>query len=749
MHNFSSENIGRDRLTVRVWCCGKSKSVLNTYRFTHLSVLDSSRTVEYLPHQGVEAVCSSPQFKDNSLTLYTVPDLASSEMRFLQRPTYTPITRNEDNPVSKSRERERRRVEMQQDEISTFFKPRRAPLEEVAEKASTGTLSTSMSDEQPAVRRHISSHRYEKENTPYQAAGSPERRDPRPSEPACLSDPECIPRSHFRQLPSYRPDTPGNWSGKEATCVTWSDTQMSPIVSATSSRLGHVEQRQTSQIPDSIWTSIQNTGIFNGTGIVSKTAANRPRETTPLGDRPRTRKSPATSLNRNRPRGASGSITSSSSTLSGSHGQRSRPRDESSPPVAMSKIVAQKGEIYQQAAKYHDDEVRSRIADTPLISNQVDVDFRRQDPIASTAFQNLEILDPQASKSPPMTREQIGRKARIKLPRTTLPIPKASNEEIPQDGNEGHALNQNRPSSPEKAGQVNVPNTAAPAERTMAPDMASGNSVAEHEYRTEETVPPVQPTLSHHDPIITRPGSTLYTIEPAIRYPATETSDNERIVAKSSASLDRSARMQTSNIRVDSLPTFPTRGSFIGHTDRMIYWPSHLSPIAEHSRPDYHHLQRMHFHGLDQIPHGLDHMGEQCGEIFEDEKGEVIPFTEYLEYGLWEEERATVAPSENCIYGIHDEGLEELQLEGYCGGGPIASETWDQHEQVAFPMAEEPELWPGPENTMSNSQSVEGIFPRSALDPPYWNFGEDAKHEQANDEGESPMRGFWRPHRTY
>lgn len=730
----------------------ESKSLLNPSRFAHLMVLDSSRTVEYPPHRGVEAVCSS-EIQKQATDTSAVPDLASSEMKFLQRQKHTQTTRNEEKPVSKSRAREKRRVERQQDEISTFFKQRRAPLEELAENASTGTISTHMSDEQPTARRYKSRHRREKENTPCQVAGSPERRDPKPSQPAWPSDPECTRRhSHSKQLPNYSPDSPGNRSWKETTCVTWSETQISPIVPDTSSRSGYIVQCRTSQVPDSIWTSIENTGIFKDTGIVSKTAVTRLRESTPPDERPRVRKSTVTSVNGNHSLAASGSTTSLNSTLSMSHGQRSRSGEENSQPATISRVGAQTDELHQEAnAKHLDDEVRSRIANTSLISNQNVVEqygteFQRQDPTTGTAFQSLEMLDPRVSRSPPMTREQIGRRARVRLPRTTVPEPKASKEETPQDGDEG---NHNLPTSLEKVDQTNVLNSTTPTESLLAPDIAPNCPGTNHEYRAKETLPSMQPTFSYHEPIIARPRSTLYTISPEIRYTGTETPGSKHFAAQNSTSVDRSGWMQTSNLRVDSLSTLPTRGPFLSYSDWMASWPSHLSPIAEHSQPDFQDLQQMNPHELYQAPLGVGHIDEQCGETFEDENGEVIQFTEYLEHGLCEEEHATVALNENYIYDIHDEGLEELHTQDYGGELPIALEEWGEQEQVSFPTMEEPELWPGQGNTKSKPQVVEGIFSHNNLDPLYWNFREGVRNEQANNDEESAMRAFWRPHRTY
>ncbi|KAH8602601.1 hypothetical protein B0O99DRAFT_499007, partial [Bisporella sp. PMI_857] len=90
MNNFSSKSIAQDRLTMRV---------------SHgLGLFKNGRA-------------SSPAMR-------RVPDLAFSEMEFLQRPTHS-RSNSKDKIGSKSRDREKGKTEKAYQEISSFFQPKR------------------------------------------------------------------------------------------------------------------------------------------------------------------------------------------------------------------------------------------------------------------------------------------------------------------------------------------------------------------------------------------------------------------------------------------------------------------------------------------------------------------------------------------------------------------------------------------------------------------------------------------------
>jgi hypothetical protein len=202
---------------------------------------------------------------DLCLTSITVPDLAFSEMDFLQRSSRHISSMKEDKASSKSREKEKRKAARAQDEISTFFKPNRMPLQPIPLNQGNRAPSTYTRDRlSGSGNSDLMDHNYlnrckERSESFY----NPEKPtiDFQRSRPASdiLSTP--VRRS---QIAGPQSDA-SKLSGRATTCISWSETQISQ--EAKSQDLRKLDRTGASPSSESVLRSLENTGIFRDTGI--------------------------------------------------------------------------------------------------------------------------------------------------------------------------------------------------------------------------------------------------------------------------------------------------------------------------------------------------------------------------------------------------------------------------------------------------------------------------------------------------
>lgn len=179
-------------------------------------------------------------------------------MEFLQRSAHS-TSKKADKITSKSREKDKRRVERAHVEISTFFNTPKVPLQE---------RSRNIQHERPSIFVNNTFSAGMREEEPGQ---SPSQSQSLGFSGDAYEQPD--PSSHEFSMPRSEPfknraddGTNSRYSGNGTNYVTWSETQASPI------GMSIVDQKrrthaQTSPIPESVRKSIQNTGIFDGTGI--------------------------------------------------------------------------------------------------------------------------------------------------------------------------------------------------------------------------------------------------------------------------------------------------------------------------------------------------------------------------------------------------------------------------------------------------------------------------------------------------
>ncbi|CAG8954219.1 hypothetical protein HYFRA_00005839 [Hymenoscyphus fraxineus] len=213
MRDFSSKNIGHDRLTIRP-----------PYS---LGLFGNGRTSDATKDTGI-------------------PDLAFSDMDFLQKSERPRPIIEMEHLKSKSREKEKRKsLKAREDieDLSAFFNQYRKPLQEVNNNRGSG------------FSEETSQTRLESNHPPMQQSLYARQRDPSPirgSQPPSLVSAERI------------TDAASKVSGKATTYVSWSETQFSPVRVLPA---GIYDRRQVSPIPYAIQKSIEETGVYRNTGI--------------------------------------------------------------------------------------------------------------------------------------------------------------------------------------------------------------------------------------------------------------------------------------------------------------------------------------------------------------------------------------------------------------------------------------------------------------------------------------------------
>lgn len=204
---------------------------------------------------------------EQSLTQSTVPDLAFSEMEFLQhaRRDAPPLVQENRLPSNRmsSKEKERRKAESQHHEISTFFKPIKAPLEEASSNPRIERSSIHVNDE-PASLLHQGGSIRRPSIALSRLSDYPEKLQSIYSRQLSSPNKYSTPHRPFSNPPGSFVHAPSVLSGRPETGITWSESQFSPGATGVSRRL---RELQRSPAPAFIQKSLDRTGVFNDTGV--------------------------------------------------------------------------------------------------------------------------------------------------------------------------------------------------------------------------------------------------------------------------------------------------------------------------------------------------------------------------------------------------------------------------------------------------------------------------------------------------
>lgn len=201
-----------------------------------------------------------------------MPDLAFSEMEFLQRAKLGPSKMKGKDAHLQSQERESRKKEHAQAEISSFFTTKKAALPEInvyPKRAATSTHRDSKDQKHRSRRRkhqetgsRISlsiSQSLDFHENPFLGLGS------RASSPEKISVTSHFPR---QVLNSHDPiDSLSHNYSKDTTKCSWWNSSKSPNVLGLEERRASSSRPAVSTTPVSVRRSLESTGIFDATGI--------------------------------------------------------------------------------------------------------------------------------------------------------------------------------------------------------------------------------------------------------------------------------------------------------------------------------------------------------------------------------------------------------------------------------------------------------------------------------------------------
>lgn len=349
-------------------------------------------------------------------------------MAFLQHSLKKGPAEIDNKVTSNSREKSRRNIARAQDEISTFFKPKRRPLREVPSNQAGPSPPDLKKDDfiyskqlelERSAMKHVRSASFD---SPYERTGSHGRAASFPDENYAPRN--CSPAFGHSTNP---PKSASRLSGKATTYVSWSESEYSP---------GHklrqisLDREAASPTPESVRRSITNTGIFKDTGIQLIPDPSYTTADVPSGTHEYQRRKDQTRVPRSpgAPTGiAASTITNPSETevyrsdigfdnrnSPTRTGQRSRDvhQDQTGEQQTVPDCEEVSGSSQSRVVEYFDPRLGWLEAPQSIDRSQ-----------QTSAVASKEIL--QESKSAPVSRNEIAKHARVKLPKrpsTTLPI---------------------------------------------------------------------------------------------------------------------------------------------------------------------------------------------------------------------------------------------------------------------------------------------------------------------------------------
>jgi len=395
---------------------------------------------------------------------FTVPDLAFSEMDFLQR-SGRHVSAKEDKVISKSREKEKRKAARAQDEISMFLKPNKMPLQPTSLNKGSVASSTHAKDRRSAASDQLDSDYLGRHHERSQSFDFPQKPslDFRRTKPTSDILSASVGRNPIINRLEYGPHSTSKISGRASTYISWSETQVSR--EAKSPKLSKVNGIEASSTPESIRRSLEKTGVFRDTGISipARRVAASPHIHGRSSQRDQTRSTGNRARSISTPE-SGGRVVSPARLrtheLTSSHAVYRPDLQEGFHASHAKDEIAQTGEGEMK---------RERIVIEHFDSNLGWYERQRsgeRGPGITTTVTKEEI--PEQPKSAPIDRLQRAQMARIKRPPTTVPLPRPS---LARDG----AIFKN-PLNGRMQTNANV--EQEPNQRTSPRDMAR---VASHE----------------------------------------------------------------------------------------------------------------------------------------------------------------------------------------------------------------------------------------------------------------------------
>jgi hypothetical protein len=362
------------------------------------------------------------EYRSQSDICFTVPDLAFSEMDFLQR-SGRHVSVKEDKAISKSREKETRKAARAQDEISMFFKSNKIPLQPTSLNKGSVASSTHAKDRRSAASDQLDPDYLARHHERSQSFDSPQKPslDFTRTKPTSDILSASVGRNPVINRLEYGPHSPSKISEGASTNISWSETQVSR--EANPAKLSKIHRIGASSTPESIRRSLEKTGIFRDTGI--SMSARRTAASPHIYGRP---------SKRGQTRSTGNPARSTSTPESGG-------RVASPARLGNHELTSSHGVHRPDPGEgFHTSHAKDDIAQTgggEMIRERIVIEhfdpklgwYERQrsgecgQEIATTATKGGV---PEQPKSAPIDRLQRAKMARIKRPPTTVPLPRPS-----------------------------------------------------------------------------------------------------------------------------------------------------------------------------------------------------------------------------------------------------------------------------------------------------------------------------------
>jgi hypothetical protein len=670
----------------------------------------------------------------------TVPDLAFSEMDFLQLSNRQASVLKEDKISSMSREKEKRKAARAQDEISTFFKPSKMPLQpnKLNKRSFASTDAKDRRSGHTGVEPDFLRPHYERS----QSFDVPKKPNlglgrAKPTSDILSESLRCSPTT---SRPQNVVDSASKLSGRAMSYVSWSETQLSQ--GTTSRDLSKIGRTRESPTPESIRRALEKTGIFRNTGI--SMAAQRAALSHDTYQRPSKRGQRRI----NAIISVSASADSPASTRRIIPCARAGSRELNSPPSGYQPDVLEEAEaantkdgMIQPDAGIEEGRAMKR---KRVVVEYFDlVSGWHERPMLSGNIKAISALAtkgdvPHQSESTPMSREELAKIARIKRPSTTRPLEQMSLIR------EGPMV---RSSSDHRVGQE-------PNQQTLASDMVDvilaprpDGFKEELENNAAVTVLPSDPSqpgalLSHHHRVDDQPASDLArTGKELLAAPHLSRMINPELGHEELFELQNG--IVTLHRNNSSYIGLPVRGFSTGQGPLQTAYHGSPSPVADPKPNFIHQLQRQS--APYQISNYEDHLRNAELDEFEilvrarDTKGKGFGDSKIPEENL----SNFHAPADDYLDIALQQTYEEFEGPSE---GPDGTDLWhltSPHVEMGLEHYELEEL--GQENYEEN-QLMENGQTQHALEHDYTRVMQEDDYERYSFERDNYVQGFWRPH---
>lgn len=665
-------------------------------------------------------------------------------MEFLQHPQRHPEVKT----TSKSYEKDKRRASREQDKISRFFKPTKTPLSETSPNAKQERSSTYMSDERST---YIKQRVLDRTQEPPQNINLPEKPylgfgHPDPSSDRFSASRARTPSMH---RPRTALDTTSRLSENTTTGVTWSETQISPGAMAASRSRSHGYQRHASPTPVLIRRSIQNTGIFRGSGMEGTPGLTSSRtKLTPPQDGLYEKQFLADAQDTPEDSNRTTESTTPQSGLASRNSEPSAniPQSESrvQTPRPLHSLENDKGTAIGEPTRGLN-ELRAIIREDPatvphgrIIIDHYDpsLGWHQQQDLGrlerTSAAPAMDVESLRESKSTPLSREQIAKNARVKRPATTLPVTR-----LPREPNL-QGVNTDEPSQ-QAVSEENTKNshlvTTAPTEHTSQPPSVRGSeTAAAGQYLSQASLErpgnEIRSSYSINNDQSLREFSCNFTPPPFTRLVGGASREGAAIpISRNDTPMLGSARPE-----ITSITGPPIRGISRFSFEYPAYPRRQPEPLYLNQIQRQFPYEEPVFENDNDNDQPEEHLGTLNPQI--------APYLEAIDQDMLDEQDYEY----HCYAEYAVEGHEEF---GYVTADDTnAPQMWQPVSQGDDTM-EHHEAWDGPEYDMGNDyEVVDDGYDGRAFAGTYGMEEHGIMREDQMAE-EVPMLAFWRPNRPY